>query len=114
MIERFHAFATHEFELAARQSDGATLKEHLVAVWERSGRKPAKLADAPVCPAPGLWRDFLDLHNCRSYGQGGPSPITFLELDAWQRVKGVSLEPWELDCIRVADGAFLTSVSKRD
>lgn len=117
-MEAFVAFAAHEFELAVPQKpDGLPLKEHLMAAWQRTGRQPAKLANAPAMPigCGRLWADFLELSHCRGSTQTGAMPITFADLDAWQRVRGVRLEAWEVDAIRRADMAFLKAFAvKRD
>lgn len=88
-----------------------------MAVWERTGRKPAKLANAPAMPkgCGRLWADFLELSHCRGSTQSGAMPITFADLDSWQRVRRVRLEAWEVDAIRRADMAFLKAFAvKRD
>ena len=87
-----------------------------MAAWEQTGRQPAMLADAPAMPAgcATLWGNFLELSHCRGATQAGPLPITFLDMDAWQRVRRVALEPWEIEAIRRCDMAFLKTLGKRD
>lgn len=48
----------------------------------------------------------------RGYGMSGPLPITNTEIDAWQRVHGIRLTPWELDCIYLLDGLALEASRK--
>lgn len=60
-----------------------------------------------------LWRDFLDLHNSRSGSGFGPARITFADIDAWQRVTGFELAPWELSAVRAADGAYFDSIANQ-
>ncbi len=76
---------------------------------------PAMLRDAPSLPdgCEPTWQHFMDLHQCRQMGQAGPSCITFLELDAWGRVTGETLAQWQLEAIRKADSAYLTSYAER-
>lgn len=50
---------------------------------------------------------FSELHACRGNNGFGPSRITYADIDAFQRVSGVKLAPWELSAIRKADAAFL-------
>ena len=66
------------------------------------------LLDAPALPAgcEELWRIFNELHSCRSVGMG-VQRITYADIDAFQRVSGVTLQAWELDAIRRADTVFL-------
>jgi hypothetical protein len=118
-VSAFVAFAAHEFELAVpQQPDGLPLKEHLMAVWAQTGREPAMLANAPAMPkgCARLWADFLELSHVRGSTQAGPMPITWADIDAWQRVRGVRLEAWEVDAIRKTDLAFLKTfaVKRRD
>ena len=114
MTEQFVAFAAFQFELSALQDDGATLRDHLEMYQARSGRMHPKMAAAPALPAGCdlLWADFLDLHGTRQFREHGPAPITFVDLDAWQRVNRVSLPAWQINAIRRADAAYLASVAK--
>ena len=89
--------------------EGATLREHLTTVWERTGNKPERLANDLPDGCSNLWHDFLALHNSRgSAGMGGPLRISWADLDAYQRVRGFRFEPWEIEAIRRADGAYMT------
>lgn len=114
MTRAFVEYARFEFELSKRQKDGATLREHLMLVWERSGQMPKHLAERPDLPdvLEPLWADFLDLHVSRGVGMGGPLPISFTDIDAWQRVTGNRLEGWQLAMIRRADAAYLATRSE--
>lgn len=89
--------------------------EHLAAVWDRTGVEPARLRDAPELPVSmlPLWEDFLELHQSRGSTGFGPARIGFADIDAWQRVRGVTLAPWQVDAIRRADEAYLSAISKR-
>lgn len=86
-----------------------------MSVWERTGKQPAMLADAPVLPkACGqLWADFLSMHHRRAVGQFGPARLTYVEIDAWQRVKGVKLAAWEIGALEKADAAFMAEYASR-
>jgi hypothetical protein len=108
-------FARHSFELMQPQEDGATLLAHLEAVWEKSGEMPRQLADAPTLPpsCSSLWNDFLDLHSSRSNSGFGPSRITWRDIADWQRVRGVTLEAWEIDAIREADSMWLSDFAPK-
>ena len=85
-----------------------------MAVWARSGREPETLANAPALPlgCERLWSDFAEMHECRGSSGFGPQRITFTDMDAWQRMNGVTLAPWEITAIRKADNAFLASLPK--
>lgn len=87
-----------------------------MAVWQKTGREPQKLADAPRLPdgCEQLWSDFADLHGCRGSTGFGPMRITFGDLDAWQRVQGVRLPAWQIAAIRGADNAYLASWAEQN
>lgn len=114
MSEEFASYARSEFELSARQEDGATLREHLEAVAARSGKLPSQLANSAKLPdgcAP-LWRIFLHLHGRRGSSGFGPSPISYSEIDAYQRVTRQELAAWEINAIIAADDAYFASMPK--
>lgn len=107
--EGFEAFAKHHFELMTLQEDGKTLREHLESYERQSGRRHPILAEAPELP-PGcgsLWGDFMSLHTTRGSNGFGPARISFSDIDAYQRIRRVTLEPWEIDAIRRADAAYI-------
>jgi hypothetical protein len=86
-----------------------TLRQHLDIVWQQTGIMPAKLADAPMLPegCEDTWAAFVQLRSsCPSAGMG-PGVISFGEVDAYQRVTGERLEPWQIAAIRAADRAYL-------
>lgn len=72
------------------------------------------IADAPALPVGCglLWRDFMALHNGRGSSGYGPAPISYRDLQAFQEVEGVRLEPWEVRAIRRADVAYLEQRAK--
>lgn len=98
----------------AAEEEGGTVLEHLRAIESKTGATPQVLLDAPVLPdaCVELWGIFTELHACRNSGFG-PAPITFADIDAFQRVSGIRLEPWELAAIRRADAAYLESYAER-
>lgn len=104
-------YARHQFELSAPQADGQPLLAHLQAAEQRTGRPHRMIAEAP--PMPGgcsqLWRDYLELHGSRGFGSmGSPMRVTFADIDAWQRVRGIKFDQWEIDCIRKVDSLWLS------
>lgn len=98
------------------QSDGATLRDHYEILAERTGRTVREIHGAPDLPdgCSMLWRDFIAMHGARGSTGFGPMRITWADLDAFQRVMGIRLAPWELEAIRRADGAYLESRAKSD
>lgn len=89
--------------------------EHLRAVEEKTGVTPKALRDAPQLPegCEELWRVFGELHACRTSNGWGPNRITYTDVDAFQRVSGITLKGWELDAIRRADRAYLAELASR-
>lgn len=87
------------------------LIDHLRAAERQTGITPQLLLEAPPCPqgCEELWSTFLELSACRGNNGFGPTRITYGDIDAFQRVTGVKLKPWELDAVRKADSAFLAS-----
>lgn len=90
--------------------EGQPIKEHLLSAYRRTGVLPAALADAPRLPegCEPLWLDFLALHGSRGSTMSGAARISFADIDAYQRVSGTVLQPWEVDAIRGADSAYLS------
>jgi hypothetical protein len=108
------AFARHRFEISHRHEDGSTVLDHLLLVWEKTGHMPAKLRDAPVLPEglTSLWRAFNELHESRGAAFGFQR-ITFVDMEAWQRMTGAALEPWEVELIRKADNLWLAEFAPK-
>ena len=107
-------FAAYQFELAAEEKGGSVL-EHLLAAQAQTGQTPQALLDAPACPdgCEELWHIFDELHGCRSWANG-PGRITYMDLDAFQRVTGLTLHRWEIEAIRRADNAYLEQYVERN
>lgn len=70
----------------------ATVREHLLRVQDVTGKVPKELAAQPPCPEElrYMWGWFCEL-------QGEAS---FAELDAWARVMGRRLQPYEVRMLR--------------
>lgn len=69
----------------------------------------------PPCPplAARAWEVFGQLHGTRSIGMGGVGPITFGEMDAFQRLTRQRLTPLDVALIREADSVFLAVALQR-
>lgn len=88
-----------------------TLRDNLIgAAWTSPAAQ--KALDGPgIAPElRHLWDVFLELHNTRGAGAMSLNPITFAEIDAWQRVTGRYLSASEVHLLRVADMAALTQI----
>lgn len=106
-IEELRLFAENEFELS-RTEGGATVRDHLAAIWRQTGVKPPELESAPF---PEIfsqhWADFLELHSARTSNGFGANPITFVELDAWVRLTGNTLTSTDVKVIKMLDSVYL-------
>ena len=71
-------------------------------------RGPVRLPDAGGF----YWRAFADLSAARSYGPGGPMPISLEAIEAWVRLARVPLELRHVAVIRAMDAAFLEEAGK--
>jgi hypothetical protein len=60
-----------------------------------------------------LWSDFARLSAVRAWPDGNPARIGFGEIEAYQRLHDIRFEPWELDALQRADGAFLAAQAAR-
>lgn len=107
-------FAEFEFSLDVEQEDKATLREHLAAYEERTGRPHQTMLDAPPLPegCRQLWRTWNDLRGSVSSGMG-IGRISYAEMGAYQELTGHILAPWEVDAIRKVDRAFVIARSKK-
>ncbi|WP_424813570.1 phage tail assembly chaperone [Roseococcus sp. YIM B11640] len=60
-----------------------------------------------------LWDWFLEMHRARGGGMG-PAAITHQDIEAWGRLKGVRLAPWELEAIQALDGTWLAVQAEKE
>jgi hypothetical protein len=87
------------------------MSDHYAAVARAKGiTEVAKPPPIPSTLKP-LWWTFLALHGARSGNGMGINPISFTEIDAWCRLSRVTLDPWEVDVIRLLDNAYLESIT---
>jgi hypothetical protein len=65
------------------------------------------------CPRQGLalWSAYAQIGRSRGGGFGAAA-VSFQEIEAWQRLTGVTLTAWELDTIIEIDAAFLRRLKK--
>lgn len=91
------------------------MREHLEAYEQHTGMKHPQLLDAPELPGglEMLWADFVDLHISRGSTGLGPARITYLDIDAFQRVRNVRLLSWQIDAIQRADTEYMRVAMRR-
>lgn len=109
MIQGFASYAGEQFALS-EVVEGAPLRKHLEAAWERSGVMPTRLANGPKLPAgcEQLWKDFLELHQTRPSSMDAER-IGYRQIAEWQAFYGVKLAGWQIKAIQRADDAFMAS-----
>lgn len=99
---------------------GSSYRDHLQGLLSRA-REPQRVAELQaelaLPPFPEalryLWRAFARIRR-RCGGNGfGPSPITWGDIDAYSRLSGLRLSPWEVEVIEALDDALLASIAKR-
>ena len=102
-------------QLSALEGDGAPLRTHLTRLRASTGRLDPRLAAsmAPVPPAVApLWEAFRTLSGTRAPTVEGLAPITCTEIEAWQRLAGVRLTPWEADTLLAVDRSARTAAAQ--
>lgn len=99
--------------LAARQPDGATLREHLQSAAAQGQVDELLVAEPLPAAARPLWRVFMSIAGQRRSGGMGPSSLTFTDVEAYQRLYGVQFTPWELDTLFAIDAASLGAWMKQ-
>lgn len=68
-----------------------------------------------VCPkgAESVWSAFGQIGRSRPSGFG-VSPVSLVEIEAWQRLFGVTLTPWEIETIIEVDAVFVVRASSKE
>jgi hypothetical protein len=92
----------------AERMEGGTRRQHLLALQAQSGITDPDLAVALPDEADSLWAAYIQLSAARPRGFGA-SGIPMGEIDAWQRLHGVRLTPWEVDTLSAMDAAALAA-----
>lgn len=115
------AHAERVFALGVEDKDGHTLRETLEGLLKRA-RTPERRAEIedqlavpemPVALA-YLWSAFQRIRSRRGGNGFGPSPITWADIDAYVRLSGVRLAPWEVEIVEALDDVWLREMATRD
>lgn len=101
-------------QLAARQKDGSTLRDHLLAAAASSGHADPllHLPDVPA-EAGALWACYGALSASRRSGMGMHA-IALTDIEAWCRLNHVVLTPWEVDTLIAIDLATRAVANKKE
>lgn len=89
-------------QLSRREGDGATLRTHLQRLAQNTGRVDERLLIEVPRSVEQLWEVFMSWALQRRSGMSLHS-LTFTDIDAWCRLYGVCLTPWELDTLLELD-----------
>lgn len=67
-------------------------------------------------PARGkfLIANFFELSTGRGAGMAGPAPIPWSEMEAWARLRGRALTPFEARLLRQCDLEMLAAYARKD
>lgn len=60
-----------------------------------------------------LWRAFQRLSSRRSTNGFGVNALSWPDIDAFVRLSGAALEPWEIEVIEHLDGLYLAQQAKQ-
>lgn len=85
---------------------------HLQRLADSTGRVDDRLALKAPRLGESLWGAFVQLSSTRQSGMGA-NPIAITEVEAWCRLQGVTLSPWELDTLLAMDSAALNEVNRK-
>ena len=71
--------------------------------------------DPPPAPVRYLFAWFQEMSCGRGIaGMGAPMLLTATEIDAWARLRRITLQDWELDTIRALDAAYIRIICSKD
>lgn len=77
-------------------------------MWKATGKRPPKLTEHGECPEGfgPVWQAFGKLSARRQYGMG-PLSISYADMDAFQRLYGITLHPWQVEAIEAVDRLWM-------
>lgn len=106
-------FARHSFTLAQRQSDGSTLRDHLVAI-ERATRQPQRELIAPPFPeAMGdVWAWFLRLDEQRQGNGFTMNKLSHADIGWYFHMRRIQPSEDQLDLIQKLDAVRMEYMPK--
>lgn len=101
-------------QLSARQPDGKTLRQHLLAAQRASGITHPLLIDEQLPPgADDLFALTIELSESRPQGMGPAGGIPPSEIVAWQQLHNVRLSPWHITTMRDIDRAMRAEAGRQ-
>lgn len=84
------------------------LRHHLESIEKQTGITPELLKAAPFPETlEYLWRDFIELNNARTSNGYTLNPISFIEIDAWNRLMNKRVTAQEISILKQLDAVFM-------
>ena len=101
------------FRLDKPDKSGSSRRSALLQFAKTARKRPEELDQGEI-PKEGLhlWNWFWELSSGRGSNGFGPLPLAFSEIEAWTRLRGVSLRPREVGIIKRLDRAFLNVMAE--
>lgn len=107
-------FASNEFKLSAKDKNGDSLRDTLEKAKLHTGIIADELIKIDVHPSVMyLWHYFLQLSSSRQSGMA-VSPLSYFEIESWQRLSRIEISPFELTVIKALDSAFISHINSKD
>jgi hypothetical protein len=100
-------FAQHQFQLAKKQADGRSLRDHLESVQRQTGRTPPELVGPTLLPMCSHWWAWW--HELAEGRQQGLALSTFAwsEIGHWAQLTKRDIDPVDVAALRAIDRAFI-------
>ena len=92
---------------------GGALGDHYAAMV-RSGRRAAPKPPSLPHGTAHIWNTFCRLDAKRRSNGFGPEPISYSEIEAYLRVTGESLDPWEVKALAELDDQYIEAAAKKE
>lgn len=84
------------------------MRHHLKSIERQVGVTPDLLKPVPFPQIlEFVWCDFLELNDARTSNGYSMNPVSFTELDAWNRLVKKDITAQEISIIKQLDGVFL-------
>ena len=87
---------------------GVTRRDELKQVEKQTRKSQPELdkcQEIPDC-VQYLWRWFWEINDSRTSNGFGFNPISYLEIEAWDRLTMKWVSPWETETIKKMDTVF--------
>ena len=113
-LEQALEYLKQELRLSDTDSNGASQREHLEAVERQTGKTPKELQNLLGLPEAlrEVWVWYKRLSNRRQSGMG-INPITFMEMQAFFFLSGITPTPEEVKALEYFDNVSCSHYNKK-